>query len=63
MYACTTILFYRFEKYFGGFYIGEIVRLVLNKLTNEKVLFQGQSSDKLSTKDSIPTAYVTNVEW
>lgn len=53
---------YTFEKLFGGFYLGELVRLVLVKLTNEGLLFKGQGSPKLLSKGGFPTSYVTEVE-
>ncbi|XP_060079670.1 hexokinase-1-like [Ylistrum balloti] len=53
---------YTFEKLFGGFYLGELVRLVLVKLTNEGLLFKGEGSTKLMNKGSWPTSYVTEVE-
>ncbi|XP_021370871.1 hexokinase-2-like [Mizuhopecten yessoensis] len=53
---------YTFEKLFGGFYLGELVRLVLVKLTREGLLFKGQESPKLMCKGSWPTSYVTEVE-
>jgi hexokinase len=40
----------RFEKSFGGFYLGEMFRLVLVKLTKAGLLFDGKGSDELMTR-------------
>ncbi|XP_060079672.1 hexokinase-1-like [Ylistrum balloti] len=53
---------FTFEKMFSGCYLGELVRLVLVKLTNEGLLFKGEGSTKLMEMGSLPTSYVTEVE-
>lgn len=51
-----------FEKMISGMYLGEIVRLVLCKLTDQKVLFSGVHSDELKTPGKFETAYVSQIE-
>ncbi|XP_065219169.1 hexokinase type 2 isoform X1 [Planococcus citri] len=51
-----------FEKIISGMYMGEIVRLMLVKFTKQKLLFNGQGSEKLSTKGSFLTKYVSDIE-
>ncbi|EMP28571.1 Glucokinase [Chelonia mydas] len=51
-----------YEKMIGGKYIGEIVRLVLLKLVNENLLFHGEASEKLKTRGSFETRFVSQIE-
>lgn len=51
-----------YEKMISGMYLGEIVRLVLCKLTEQKVLFSGVSSDALQTPGKFETAFVSQIE-
>ncbi|XP_058050435.1 hexokinase-4 [Ahaetulla prasina] len=51
-----------FEKIIGGKYIGEIVRLVLLKLVNENLLFSGKASEKLKTKGSFESRFISQIE-
>lgn len=51
-----------FEKMISGMYMGEIVRLALQKFTKQGLLFNGQGSDKLFTKGSFLTKYVSEIE-
>lgn len=51
-----------FEKMISGMYMGEIVRVVLQDLTNRKLLFGGQGSQKLFTPKAFQTAYISAVE-
>uniref|UniRef100_A0A8C3V7I0 Hexokinase-2 n=1 Tax=Catharus ustulatus TaxID=91951 RepID=A0A8C3V7I0_CATUS len=44
-----------YEKIIGGKYMGEIVRLVLLKLVDENLLFNGEASEKLKTRSHIPS--------
>ncbi|KAI3373905.1 hypothetical protein L3Q82_022472, partial [Scortum barcoo] len=51
-----------FEKMISGMYLGEIVRLVLVKLTKEKLLFQGQTSEALLTPGKFETKFISEIE-
>ncbi|KAM6984070.1 hexokinase-4-like [Tautogolabrus adspersus] len=51
-----------FEKMISGMYLGEIVRLLLVKLTEEKLLFQGQTSEALQTLESFETKFISEIE-
>ena len=52
-----------FEKSFSGLYLGELVRLVLVKLTQLDVLFSGQLPPSLVIPWSLTTSHVTQIEW
>ncbi|XP_069828792.1 hexokinase-3 isoform X2 [Dendropsophus ebraccatus] len=52
----------RYEKMISGMYLGEIVRKVLIKLTQEKVLFGGKISEKLNTSSLFPTKFLSKIE-
>ncbi|XP_037094691.1 hexokinase type 2-like isoform X2 [Pollicipes pollicipes] len=51
-----------FEKMISGMYMGELVRLVLQRLTKRGLLFGGLGSDTLAEKGTFFTKYVTEVE-
>ncbi|RXM96855.1 Hexokinase-2 [Acipenser ruthenus] len=51
-----------FEKMISGMYMGEIVRLILVKLVNEKLLFQGLTTPVLLEKDSFKTQHIFEIE-
>uniref|UniRef100_A0A3B4AFN5 Phosphotransferase n=1 Tax=Periophthalmus magnuspinnatus TaxID=409849 RepID=A0A3B4AFN5_9GOBI len=51
-----------YEKLISGKYMGELVRLVLMKLVNENLLFNGEASEQLKTRGSFETRYVSQVE-
>jgi len=51
-----------FEKMISGMYMGELVRLILQRLTKQGLLFAGRGSDVLAEKGSFFTKYVTEVE-
>ncbi|XP_024119943.1 hexokinase-2 [Oryzias melastigma] len=51
-----------FEKMISGMYLGEIVRLVLLKLTEEKLLFKGCPSEALLTPGSFETKFISEIE-
>lgn len=51
-----------YEKLISGKYMGELVRLVLMKLVNEDLLFNGEASELLKTRGSFETRYVSQVE-
>ena len=52
----------RYEKLISGKYMGELVRLVLIKLVNQDLLFNGDASDLLKTRGGFETRYVSQVE-
>ncbi|XP_017323894.1 hexokinase-4 [Ictalurus punctatus] len=51
-----------YEKLISGKYMGELVRLVLMKLVNEDLLFNGEASDMLKTRGSFETRFVSQIE-
>ncbi|GAA6085288.1 hexokinase-4 isoform X1 [Tachysurus ichikawai] len=51
-----------YEKLISGKYMGELVRLVLMKLVNEDLLFNGKASDILKTRGSFETHFVSQIE-
>ncbi|NWR56729.1 HXK4 Glucokinase, partial [Bucorvus abyssinicus] len=51
-----------YEKIIGGKYMGEIVRLVLLKLVDENLLFNGEASEKLKTRGAFETRFVSQIE-
>lgn len=51
-----------FEKMISGMYLGEIVRLVLVKLTEDELLFQGQTSEALLTPGKFETKFISQIE-
>ncbi|KAK7108299.1 hexokinase type 2-like [Littorina saxatilis] len=53
---------YTFEKSFSGLYLGELVRLVLVRLTQEGALFDGNLPQSLSETWSLTTSHVTEME-
>lgn len=52
----------RYEKLISGKYMGELVRLVLMKLVNEDLLFNGEASEQLKTRGSFEARYVSQME-
>ncbi|KAM3926175.1 hexokinase-3 isoform 1-T2 [Leptodactylus fuscus] len=52
----------RYEKMISGMYLGEIVRKVLIRLTQEKILFGGKISDQLNTTGLFPTKFLSSIE-
>ncbi|XP_017780519.1 PREDICTED: hexokinase type 2 isoform X4 [Nicrophorus vespilloides] len=50
------------EKMISGMYMGELARLVLQKLTKEGLLFNGKGSDPLFTRQRFYTKYVSEIE-
>lgn len=46
----------------SGMYMGELVRLILEKLTMDGLLFDGNGSDDLYTKGKFPTKFVSEIE-
>ncbi|XP_054481413.1 hexokinase-4-like [Anoplopoma fimbria] len=51
-----------FEKMISGMYLGEIVRLLLVKLTEDKLLFKGQTSEALLTPEAFKTKFISEIE-
>ncbi|XP_013859515.1 hexokinase-2 [Austrofundulus limnaeus] len=51
-----------FEKMISGMYLGDIVRLVLKKLTEDKLLFKGKVSDALCTAGKFETKFISDIE-
>ncbi|EDV35203.1 uncharacterized protein Dana_GF22320 [Drosophila ananassae] len=51
-----------FEKMISGMYMGELVRLVLVKMTHAGILFNGQDSEVLNTRGLFFTKYVSEIE-
>ncbi|XP_006785211.1 hexokinase-2-like [Neolamprologus brichardi] len=51
-----------FEKMISGMYLGEIVRLVLVKMTKDKLLFKGQISEALGTSGRFETKFISEIE-
>ncbi|XP_060106980.1 hexokinase-2 isoform X2 [Heteronotia binoei] len=51
-----------FEKMISGMYMGELVRLILVKMTKEHLLFGGQLTSDLLTTGHFETRYVSAIE-
>uniref|UniRef100_A0A3Q0SZJ1 Phosphotransferase n=1 Tax=Amphilophus citrinellus TaxID=61819 RepID=A0A3Q0SZJ1_AMPCI len=51
-----------FEKMISGMYLGEIVRLVLVKMTKDQLLFKGQMSEALRTPEQFETKLISEIE-
>ncbi|XP_019965018.1 hexokinase-4-like [Paralichthys olivaceus] len=51
-----------FEKMISGMYLGEIVRLLLVKMTEDKLLFKGQTSEALRTPGKFQTKFISEIE-
>ncbi|XP_069901377.1 hexokinase-3 isoform X1 [Globicephala melas] len=52
----------RFEKMISGMYLGEIVRHTLLHLTSLGVLFRGQQTQRLQTRDIFKTKFLSEIE-
>lgn len=52
----------RHEKMISGMYMGELARLIMERFTNEGLLFGGKGSDALFTQHSFYTKYVSEIE-
>ncbi|KAF7644852.1 hypothetical protein LDENG_00214500 [Lucifuga dentata] len=52
----------RFEKMISGMYMGELVRLILVRMTKEQLLFQGQATAELLTTGHFKTSYIFQIE-
>ncbi|XP_025722772.1 hexokinase-3 isoform X1 [Callorhinus ursinus] len=51
-----------FEKMISGMYLGEIVRHILLHLTSLGVLFRGQQTQRLQTRDIFKTKFLSEIE-
>lgn len=51
-----------YEKMISGMYMGEIARLVIEKLRKAKLLFNGKGSEELSERGRFYTKYVSEIE-
>ncbi|XP_027958507.1 hexokinase-3 isoform X2 [Eumetopias jubatus] len=51
-----------FEKMISGMYLGEIVRHILLHLTSLGVLFRGQPTQRLQTRDIFKTKFLSEIE-
>ncbi|XP_060893251.1 hexokinase-2 [Labrus mixtus] len=51
-----------FEKMISGMYMGEMVRLVLVRMTKEKLLFQGKTTAQLLTTGRFKTNYIYTID-
>uniref|UniRef100_A0A8C5PCU2 Phosphotransferase n=1 Tax=Leptobrachium leishanense TaxID=445787 RepID=A0A8C5PCU2_9ANUR len=51
-----------YEKMIGGKYMGELVRLVLMKMVNEDILFGGEAPEKLKTRGTFETQFMSQIE-
>lgn len=56
------VVCFSFEKMISGMYMGELVRLILLKLTKDNILFGGKPSEALLTKWRFKTKYVSEIE-
>ncbi|KAL1139362.1 hypothetical protein AAG570_006346 [Ranatra chinensis] len=53
---------FTFEKYIGGKYLGENVRVILAHLTKQKLIFGGNISKKLLIPNSFNSSFVSLIE-
>ena len=51
-----------YEKMISGMYMGEIARLVIEKLRKAKLLFHGKGSEELSERGRFYTKYLSEIE-
>ena len=51
-----------FEKMISGMYMGELARLVLEKLANAGLLFDGKCPNELKKRGKFFTKYVSEIE-
>ncbi|XP_036953966.1 hexokinase-2 [Acanthopagrus latus] len=51
-----------FEKMISGMYMGELVRLILVRMTKEKLLFQAKTTAELLTTGSFKTSYIYGID-
>ena len=46
----------------SGMYMGELVRLILVRMTKEKLLFQAKTTAELLTTGSFKTSYIYGID-
>lgn len=46
----------------SGMYLGEIVRLLLVRLTQDELLFKGQTSEALLSAGRFETKFISDIE-
>lgn len=51
-----------FEKMTSGMYMGELVRLILVRMTREQLLFQAKTTAELLTTGSFKTSYIYGID-
>ncbi|KAJ8248261.1 hypothetical protein GJAV_G00240120 [Gymnothorax javanicus] len=51
-----------FEKMISGLYMGELVRIILLRMTKQGLLFEGRASEALRTKGKFQTRHVALIE-
>lgn len=56
------VLVCRFEKMISGMYMGEMVRLILVRMTKEQLLFQGKTTAELLTTGSFNSKYIYAID-
>ena len=52
----------RHEKMISGKYLGELVRLTMQQLIKQGLLFGGKSSSKLETFEKFESKFVSSIE-
>ena len=63
LFCCLSLsLICRFEKMISGFYMGELVRLILVKMAKDQMIFQGQVTPGLLTRGHFNTSHVSAIE-
>ncbi len=62
LFSLFFMLMFRFEKMISGMYIGELVRLIIVKMTKENLLFQGKTTTQLLTTGSFSTSYIYAID-
>lgn len=53
---------FRFEKYIGGKYLGELVRLVLDEIHQKKLAFQNTPASVVPKPWSFDTREISTIE-
>jgi hexokinase len=49
------------DKLCGALYLGEVVRLVMDQLTVDGVMFGGRPCDNIQTRDGFPSKYISEI--
>jgi len=53
---------FRFEKSFAGHYIGDLARLIMIKLTDERLMFGGEKSNRLLQWGAFTAQQLSDIE-